>query len=196
MSDPIDSLKNKWDAVKSTPSEPKISSKELISLAKKKMKSAVMMHVGNIGVLAITLIGISAFFIYVAPLKNTLSHIGIFLMVGGLAIRIIIECYSIYRSSHVDVSESVAIANDTSLQFYNYRKRIHGPITVVILIAYTIGFYLLTPEFSDYFTTIQVILMDVSYLGAAAIFIYSIRKAIQKEMKLLDELKLLQNEFE
>ncbi|WP_436516984.1 hypothetical protein [Ekhidna sp. To15] len=196
MSDLLDSLKNKWQAAKSSTKEQRPDTKELIQLARNKMKGAVNMHIGNIAVLALTLVGISAFFIYVAQFQNTLSHFGILLMLGGLALRIAIEGYSIYLSKQVDLSQAAATANDSSLRFYSYRKRIHGPVTVAILIAYTVGFYMLTPEFSDYFTTNQVILLDLSYLGAAVIFIYSIRKAIKKEMSLLDELNELSEQFE
>ena len=196
MRDPLDGLKNKWQEAKSETKEHRTDSKELIQMARNKIKSAINMHIGNIAVLTLTLFGISAFFIYVAQFQNTLSHIGILLMLGGLVLRIAIECYSIYLSKRVDLSQPAASANNSSLKFYEYRKRIHGPVTVAILIAYTLGFYILTPEFSNYFTTNQVILLDISYLGGAAIFIYSIRKAIKKEMKLLDELKELQNQFE
>lgn len=194
MSDPIDDLKNKWNKAKK--SEPDYaSSTHVIELSKKKMRGAVKMHVGNIAVLAITLIGISAFFIYVAPFKETLSHVGMALMIGGLLIRIIIECYSIYRSSKVDFSETAMNASTRTMNFYAYRKRIHGPVTIGILIAYTVGFYVLTPEFADYFTTTQVILIDSSYLLGAAIFGFSIRKAIKDEMRILDDLKGLQEEI-
>ncbi|MEP1033063.1 hypothetical protein [Ekhidna sp.] len=195
MSDPLDSLKDKWQEAKDETKKPLPDSKELIQLARNKMKSAVNMHLGNIAVLALTLIGLSAFFLFVAPLQNALSQLGIFLMLGGLALRIIIELYSINQSKRIDFSESAATTQEASVKFYQYRKRIHGPVTISILIAYTVGFYLLTPEFSNYFTTNQVILLDISYLGAAAIFIYSIRTAIKKEMRLLNELNELSDQF-
>jgi cation transport ATPase len=194
MSDLLDDLKNKWENARPESSE-RSSSAETISLAKKKMKSVLYGHYGNIAILTITLIGISAFFVYVAPLQHTLSHVGIFLMLGGLLLRILIECYSILRSSKVDMSDATAIVNEKTLAFYAYRKRIHGPVTIGILAAYTIGFYMLTPEFANYFTTAQVVIMDISYLGAAAIFGYSIRRAIRDEMRLLGELKHLHKEL-
>lgn len=194
MSDLLDDLKNKWENARPESSE-RSSSAETISLAKKKMKSVLYGHYGNIAILTITLIGISAFFVYVAPLQHTLSHVGIFLMLGGLLLRILIECYSILRSSKVDMSDATAIVNEKTLAFYAYRKRIHGPVTIGILAAYTIGFYMLTPEFANYFTTAQVVIMDISYLGAAAIFGYSIRRAIRDEMRLLGELKHLHEEL-
>lgn len=195
MSDPLDRLKDKWHDAKSTQKHEPLSSQALVMLAKKKMKSTVNLHIGNIAVLTFTLIGLSAFFIFVAPFNNTLSHIGILLMLGGLALRIIIECYSIYKSRQINLSDSAANNHRSTVSFHAYRKRIHGSVTVAILVAYTVGFYVLTPEFLDYFSVNKVILMDISYLGAASIFIYSIRKAIQSEMKLLDELKELSNEF-
>lgn len=194
MSDLLDDLKNKWDDAKgNNPGRP--STVELINLSKKKMKSAVKMQIGNLTILTITLVSISAFFVYVAPLQETLSHVGIALMTGGLFLRIAIECSSIYRSSKVDLSAATAIANEKTLNYYAYRKRIHGPVTIGILVAYTIGFYVLTPEFANYFTTVQVVLMDISYLGAAAIFGFSIRKAIKDEMRILNELKDLQEDI-
>lgn len=194
MSDLLDDLKNQWkDAKQETPERP--STTEVIYLAKKKMKSVVKMQIGNIAILTVTLIGISAFFVYVAPLEDTLSHVGIGLMLGGLLLRILIECYSIYRSYALDMSDAAAAANEETLRYYVYRKIIHGPVTIGILVAYTIGFYVLTPEFARYFTTTQVVLMDISYLAAAAIFGYSIRKAIKTEMRVLDELKGLRDEL-
>ncbi|WP_370086452.1 hypothetical protein [Ekhidna sp.] len=194
MSDLIDDLKNKWDSAKTNKSD-RTSTTELIDLSKKKMRDAVKMHIGNIAILTITLIGISAFFMYVAPLQETLSHIGIALMLGGLFIRIMIECFSIYRSSKVDFSETAVATSKKTMSFYSYRKRIHGPVTIGILIAYTVGFYVLTPEFTNYLTTTQVVLMDASYLLAAAIFGFSIRKAIKDEMRILNELKDLQEDI-
>lgn len=196
MSDPLDSLKGQWQEAKDASKESRPNTKALIQLARTKMKKAVNMHIGNIAVLTLTLIGLCAFFLFVAPLQATLSHLGIFLMLGGLALRIAIELYSIRQSRRIDFSESAATTQEASMKFYHYRKRIHGPVTLTILIAYTVGFYLLTPEFSEYFTTNQVILLDLSYLAAAAIFLLSIRKAIRDEMKLLDELTELQSQFE
>ncbi|SNT28094.1 hypothetical protein SAMN05421640_3149 [Ekhidna lutea] len=194
MSDLLDDLKNKWsDAKGGNPKHP--SAEEVINLSKKKKKGAVNMHIGNIAILTITLIGISAFFIYVAPLQEILSHIGIALMTGGLLLRILIECYSTYRSTKLEISDSTAVSNEKFLKFYAYRKRIHGPVTISILVAYTIGFYILTPEFSTYFTTTQVVIMDLSYLLAAAIFGFSIRKGIKDEMRLLNEWKGLNEEI-
>ncbi|MEO9870677.1 hypothetical protein [Ekhidna sp.] len=194
MNDPFEGLKKQWKDAKTQGKQPSVSSKELIEKSTEKLKSSRNMHRGNIAILLITLIGISAFFMYVAPLQEILSLVGISLMLGGLSLRILIEIQSAYRSTKIDMSETATEVNEEFIRYYTYRKQIHGSITISILLAYTIGFYLLTPEFSQYFTTNQVILMDVSYLGAAAIFGFSIRKAIRSEMKMLNEVLKLRDE--
>lgn len=194
MSDPLDQLKNDWNEAKST-SKQGATASEIIVSAQKKMKSVTYSHYGNILVLTLTLIMISAFFYYITPFQDLLSKIGVALMVGGLAIRIFIELYSAGRSKQIDLSETTSNMNSASLAFYQYRKRIHGPVTITILAAYSIGFYMLSPEFSKYFTTTQMILMDGSYVVIAVVLIYVIRKGISDEMRQLKEVTELDGEF-
>jgi hypothetical protein len=66
---------------------------------------------------------------------------------------------------------------------------IHGPVTISILLLYTIGFYMLTPEFSRYFSLPVMILIDVSYIAGAAIVGIAIRHGIAKEMTILNAIK-------
>lgn len=195
MSNTFDDLKNKWQDAKKEHPKQSINTEELISLSQKKMRQILNMHLRNIAVLVLTLIGISAFFVYVANFQQTLSHIGMALMLGGLVIRIAIEVYSIFRSRKIDISQSATSVNEQYLDFHNYRKRIHGTTTLVILLAYSIGFYLLMPEFSLYFSQTMIILLCLSYLVAAAIFGYSIKTAIRKEMNYLKELLEVREEI-
>lgn len=195
MSNQLNDLKDRWEDAKSGNQGQSMSMNEIIDLSKKKMKSAVNMHIGNIAILTITLLGISAFFKYVAPFKETISQIGILLMVGGLILRIAIEFYSIFLSSKINLGDTTTKTNSSSLLFYQFRKRINGPVTVIIIIAYTVGFYMLTPEFSLYFTTPMMVLIDASYLIGAVIVAYSIRKGIRNEMGHLNDLLELQNDI-
>ncbi|MEQ8476776.1 hypothetical protein [Fulvivirga sp.] len=195
MSDILDDFKGQWDAAKKDSAKQTVSAKDLVAAAQQKIRSAVLMHVGNTAVLVVTLIGICLFFVYVAPLQETLSHIGMTLMIGGLVLRILIEFHSIYRSTKIDLSDTAFAVNKSYMSFYTYRKKIHGSVTIGILIAYTVGFYILLPEFGNYFTQAQVILLALSYLVAAAIFGYSIKIAIRKEVKLLKSLIDMQQEI-
>ncbi|QSE96631.1 hypothetical protein [Fulvivirga lutea] len=188
MSKDFDDIKNKWQSAKKEQSTSKVSAVELIELSKKKMKSVVNMHLANMGILIITFIGIVAFIVYLARFQETLSHIGVALMLGGLAIRIVIEGYSIYLSSAIDLSKSVQEVNEQYLGFYNYRKRIHGPVTITILVLYVIGYFLLLPEFNVYLSDTMMIFITVSLIPAAFIVGYSIKNGIKKEMGILTEL--------
>ncbi len=188
MSNSLDDLKERWKAAGSVSDSPNVEVENLIRLSQRKMKQTINMHIGNITILAITLIGLALFFYFLAPLQETLSHVGITLMLGGLLLRIVIEIMSIAKSNKIDLSSSVEKTNHQYIAFYNYRKNIHGKITMSLLVAYTIGYYLLIPEFVDYFSKIMVIVLTISYIPVAMIFGFFIRKSIRDEMQYLDEL--------
>lgn len=195
MSDQIAQLKNKWqNAKKDNLGQPK-NLHGIIELSKKKMRSSVNVQIGNVLILTVTLLGLLAFFKYVAPFKETISHIGVSLMVGGLIVRILVELYSIYRSSKINIGNSANNYSDASTKYYQFRKRIHSSVMTVILVGYTLGFYLLNPEFSEYLSIEMMILINVGYLIGAVIVAYSIRKAIHTEMGHLKELQNLQNDI-
>jgi len=195
MDNQIDDLKNMWKNAKNKDYGQSLAPTQIITIAKQKMKSTINLQIGTIITLIITVLGISSFFIYVAKFEQLISHIGIALMIGGLVLRIIIELFSISFSTRINLSESAVKTNKVSLNYHQFRKRINGSVTIVILVLYTIGFYLLTPEFSLYFSTGVLILIDLSYILAAIIFTWFIRKTIKKEMKILNEILHIQNEL-
>ncbi|PKV50451.1 hypothetical protein ATE84_2509 [Aquimarina sp. MAR_2010_214] len=195
MSNEFDELQRKWQkGKKDIESNSGILEETLSSITSKKNLN-VRFHYGNIIILSITLIGISAFFYYVAPVKEILSRIGVALMIGGLLLRIIIECISVLKSKRIDVIDDVLKTTNNTIAFYKFRKRIHGPVTITIIALYTIGFYMITPEFSLYFTTWQMVMIDVSYVIGAIIFITFVRNSIRKEIRTLLEIIELKNKI-
>lgn len=196
MTDILDEFKGQWQEARQEESVPSKSAKDLISLAQQQLRRTVIMQFKNMIILAITLVGLSIYFFYAYHFQLATSHLGITLMVGGLAIRILIEIYSVIRANRIDISHSAVTYNRGFLHYYSYRKRIHGPVTISILIGYTIGFYLLIPEFALHMTREMVILIGFSYLLAAAIFGFSIRKGIRDEMKVLNGLLELQTDID
>ncbi len=195
MSNEFDELQRKWQKNrKDIESNSEIREDTLSSISSKK-NSNIRFHYGNIIILSITLIGISAFFYYVAPVKEIVSRIGVALMIGGLLLRILIECGSVLKSKKIDVVDDVLKTTNNTIAFYKFRKRIHGPVTITIIALYTIGFYMITPEFSLYFTTWQMVLIDVSYVIGAIIFIKFVRSSIQKEIRMLLEIIKLKNKI-
>ncbi len=188
MSKNFEELQNEWQKDKENIERTPGIMNNILSSIKKKKNITVRFQYGNIVVLLITMLGISAFFYYVAPVKEILSRIGVGLMIGGLLIRIAIELTSVLKSKKVILVDSVLKTTEDTIAYYTYRKKIHGPVTIIILALYTIGFFMITPEFNLYFTTWQMIFIDVSYIIAACIFIPIIRKSIKRELQILFEI--------
>ena len=195
MSDPIDNLKSLWQQSRSNGQNQSKNTSHIIGIAKQKIQRNIKLQSGTILILMITLAGIAAFFFYVAKFNQTISHIGMGLMMGGLALRIVIELYSIYLSLHIDFSETTLKTNNASLAYFRFRKNINGPVTITIVVLYSIGFYMLTPEFSLYFSTPMLVMINLSYILAAVIFIFFIRKGIKKEMNNLNEILRIKNDI-
>ncbi len=195
MNTDFDQLKNFWAESKNAQLPPPSDIDVIIKTAQKKMKSTVRLQWSTIIILTITFVVISAFFIYVAQFKQTISHVGKGLMLGGLVVRILLELISIFLSGKIKLTETALRSNYTTLSYFRFRKIMNGPVTITIVLLYSIGFYMLTPEFSLYFTTQIMVLIDASYILAAAIFTWSIRLAVKKEMMILNEIILIQEDF-
>lgn len=142
----------------------------------------VKFYYGTFFILLITLFGIVSFFVFVAPVKELLSRIGAFAMIVGLVIRILIEVQSILNLKKIRVDHSTLETIESAIGFHKLRKTIHSIIMPVILIIYSIGFYMLTPEFLKYLSTEMVIVYDLIYLVMILILFFQFRKGIKKEM--------------
>ena len=194
MNDELKDLKDIWGkARKVHPDQPDVA--DVVAASERKFQKTQGMHIGTIVILSITLFGLMAFFYFIAPMQDILSRAGIGLMLGGLLIRIVIEIISQTRSSRLDFAGAASKVNEQYRQYHSYRMRIHGPITATILVAYTVGFYLLIPEFSRYFDTITIWLLGLSYIPAAMIFGFFIRKGIRDEKVYLEEILRSQSDF-
>jgi hypothetical protein len=183
----MDELFKQWNAGKAT-MKPSSDAEVIIQLAKSKKKTILDFHYGNIVVLSITFIVIGLFFFYVTPFRDILSRIGVGLMLGGLLLRIIIEVFSIMKSKKVQLTNDSSSTTDDAIAFYAFRKKVHGPVTITIVVLYMLGFFFLSPEFSRYIPMKWMIIMDGSFVIGAFILIWVIRKGIKDEMTNLEEL--------
>jgi hypothetical protein len=195
MDNQIETLKNLWENSRSKESGDSANTGHIIKMAKEKMKRTRRMQLDTILILSITLAIIALYFTQVVQLNETLSRIGAVLMTGGLAVRILIDCYSIYLSSKLDPADSAFNSNRATLVYHRFRKLINGPVTVVILLLYSVGFYMLTPLFYRIFNLPVLILIDASYGVIAFIFIGYIRRTIRQEMSILREIMQIEEEL-
>ncbi len=189
-------LQRKWEDDKKNRASKSSDIDELIQKIAAKKRANLYFHYGNIFILTLVLIGISLFFYFVAPVEETLSRIGVGLMLVGLAIRIVIEFFSVIKSKRIDVTSNTLENTNNTIAFYRFRKLIHGPVTLTIVGFYTIGFYMISPEFSQYLSFWKMILIDVSYIPIAIVLIIVIRNGIKKEMKTLTEIIELKREIQ
>ncbi|MEQ9304707.1 MAG: hypothetical protein RJQ14_12435 [Marinoscillum sp.] len=191
MEDKFDELKDRWNEAKKGQASKGDSATMLSTVIDNHSKSK-RAHLGNILVLCLVVVGLAAFFYYVAPMQDTLSRVGIGLMIGGLIVRIIIEAISHRKATQIDYSSSSKNSAALASSFYNYRKQIHGPVTITIIVLYTIGFYALTPEFSKYFDTFWMWMIDGSYVVIAIVLFIVIRKGVIDEMQNLRKIRELE----
>lgn len=165
---------------------------DLIREAKTRKRKAIAAHFGNAGILTATIAVLVFYFYYLYNFQDVLSKVGYNLMIGGLAIRVLIELFSVWYSRKINVADAAAKSLAHSISFYEFRKQIHGPVTVIIFVLYFIGFYMLTPEFSRHISTPWLLLIDVSALFIAAFLAFFIRKGIRQELTDLEKMMALQ----
>ncbi len=191
MNSEFSKLQNKWESNKKEIEPSNDSLDILYSKIKKKEKENYFFYYGTITILLVTFIIISLFFYYVAPVKETLSRIGVGLMISGLLFRILIEIISIYKAKQINNIDNTLKTTENTINFHQFRKIIHKVIAPIIIVLYTIGFYIITPEFSLYIEFWNLVLIDISYVIIGIILFLVIRKGVKKEMqKLSDIIKL------
>ncbi|WP_375435959.1 hypothetical protein [uncultured Hymenobacter sp.] len=193
----MDDLTTSWKkAREAAASAPATGLSELLVTAQRRKRSSLYFQYGNVLVLTLTLLGISLFFAYVAPLKTNLSHCGMALMIGSLMVRIGLEIRSIYQAHQIQLGQAAAHTARQTVAFYRFRQQIHGPVTLSTVALYSLGFYLLTPEFSHHFALRWLVLMDGSYVVGAGLLIWQIRRGIRDELQQLADLVNLTHELE
>lgn len=195
MSNHFSELEETWNKSKKELQNSTIDFDSVYEKIRAYKKESFLFYYGTIGILSFTCIGIFSFFYFVAPVQELLSRIGAVLMLGGLLIRILFEIISINKATKIRVLDNSLAAVDNSINFYQFRKKTHRVVAPIIITLYTIGFYLLTPEFLVYMETSMVVLFDISYLFIAVILFIQIRKGVRKEMESVKKTVALKKEL-
>jgi hypothetical protein len=186
MHNDMDDIMDQWKNAKSAvPKEGSVDA--LIKTAESRRKSSVAFHYGNMIALSVLAIALVLLFIFVFPFRETISRIGVGCMVIPILLRIVVEYFSSRKAQQIDLTSTTNSTTDQTLQFYEFRKKIHGPVTISIVALYTVGLGLLTPEFHKYIGA-RIFLFDGFYCISGIFVIWQIRKGIRKEMKDLEEI--------
>ncbi len=155
---------------------------QLINSAKSRQRSNLVFHYGNIVVLLVTVVVLVIVWQVWMPFQEQLSIIGIGIMIGGLVLRIILEAISAVKSRKINLFSSTKESNQDVIRFYQFRKTMHGPVTIFIIIAYLVGYVIILPELSRYLSTVLLAVFTGAFLLSGLFIIYKVRQSIRKEM--------------
>lgn len=186
MQNDMDDLVNQWKNARKDVRKTE-SIDVLIKTAEGRRKSTLAFHYGNIIALTLLVVVLILFFLFLFPFQETISRIGVGLMVGTIALRVIIEYFSSRKAAKINLADATAAATEETFHFYKFRKRIHGPVTISMVALYTIGLGLLTVEFIEHIGYI-ILFFDAMYCVAGIFIIRQIRKGITQEMNDLQEI--------
>ncbi len=195
MDNEFKNLQQKWQKQKKELGNSSLSFEHIVSTIERKSKKGLSFHYGNIIILLITLICLFLFFYFVAPVQEILSRIGVGFMMIGILLRIVIEVFSSIKSKKINKLDTALKNTELTIDFYKFRKKIHGAITHIIFVLYLVGFYMISPEFSKYFNLWKMILMDASCFIILAFIYIQMRKGIKKELNILLEIIELKQEI-
>lgn len=112
-------------------------------------------------------------------------------MIGGLGLRILIEIFSKLKADKIKYDLSTLLTTNKAVEFYLWRKKIHGPITFLIVAFYSLGVFLLNPEFTNYYSLQRVLIFDMLYVVIIIVLFFVIRVGVLKELKQLKRISNL-----
>lgn len=180
-------IKQEWDSRKL--SGPDKSYKSIIEKTRKIKKKQTITQV----VLSVTAIILIGFFFYVSAYTNPTATLGLFLMIGSLLLRIVIEIYYKLNDKKFDFSQSVKVVHQKLVRYHKIRLTVNYVLTPILFAAYIIGFVVLLPVFKanlpiGFYT--YILWSSFIIFALLALFIsYHIRKELR-------ELQGLKTDFE
>ncbi len=196
MENELSDLKKVWQQAQLHQPAPRVSSETLITQARLKKKTVYAEHFGNLAVLGGTVLLLIVYFYFIYSLQDTASIWGINFMIVGLLVRIGIEVLSFMQSRKIQVDRPTTDSLLSLMAFHRLRKRIHGPITLVIVAMYVVGLYAVTPEAGRHISATAFMWMHIS-IPAIAIFLVMVgRKGIRNEMRALKKLVEIQQRLQ
>ena len=190
MNNDFKALQNSWKSSRNNIKTPTNNFDILYKKIEQKQKENFSFYYGTIIILTITLIAVSLFFYYMAPVKETLSRIGAGLMITGLAFRILIEIVSVIKAKRINKLDKTLQTVDNSLNFHQFRKTIHQVYSPII-----IGFYIIFPEFMLYMSVLMIWFIGISYLIMGTVLFILIRKGVVDEMQKLRDIMELKKDI-
>ncbi|SFU20164.1 hypothetical protein SAMN04489724_0257 [Algoriphagus locisalis] len=173
----IDSWKSAQRSIEPNPASPEFLIEKATSMKKKSLK----LQWGNLILLSLSLLGITACWQLFFPFQELLSKVGVALMLGSLLARVIGEAYSVISFGARRFTSSAYQKLQQDEKYLALRTRINGVLTYSTLGLYSFGLLLLAPEFSIYIPKLYMWLIYAAYLLMVVIWVAIIRKNVKQE---------------
>ena len=180
----FEELKAQW-AQQEKKATPKDGYKAII----KKVNSIKKKQKITNAVLAVTIVILITFFMYIAAYNHSITAFGLVLMITALVVRIVIEVISTKKLSILEIDTTASLYKNKVATYYQQRKKIHFIWTPVLLLVYILGFVLLLPSFKENLSSGFFLYIIISFpiiIIALSTFIYN---KITNELDVIKELK-------
>ncbi|WP_439488329.1 hypothetical protein [Algoriphagus sp.] len=187
----LDSWKSAQGSIKPNRATPEL----LIERAATIKKKSLRLQWGNLILLSVSLIAITACWQLFFPFQELLSKAGVALMLGSLLARVIGEAYSVISYGEGSVTGSALQKLKQDEKYLALRTKINGVLTYSTLGLYSLGLLLLAPEFSLYIPKLYMWLIYTSYLLMVLVWVLIIRKNVKEETDNLTQVVKLRSEL-
>lgn len=175
-------LKSGWQSsILNIPTPPPME--DLIKEAKRLNRESYKFQRSTLLILGSTFLMMCYFLLFYFGFRDTVSHIGVGVMLGCFFLRIMLEAYSMFQSKKKDAGQAAIENLETEKKYLQLRLRIHGFWTYLTLGGYTLGFMLLLPEFSLYISSFWMAALVCSYFIPGIILTLLIRRNVLKEIR-------------
>ena len=197
MSTPTNEFQNLWQTNSDNPTTSNTLQETILQQAKSPQQESARAQAFTLLVLTTVVVILLLFFHYLSPVEQTLSIVGKWFMIGSLLIRIVAEAVGLIYARKVDFFASASNFVKQSRRLVKYRAGIHHHFVVATFVVYSLGYYMIIPEWSLYFSKPMIWLLIVSYIIIMALVIMlSIRPGMKRERLALNELEKLAADLE
>ncbi|MCA6078368.1 hypothetical protein [Fulvivirga sedimenti] len=195
MNNPFEELQSSWNKSRQEINTDQQKIDLLISSARSKQKSNLYFYYGNIAILAVTVLVLIVVWQLWMPFREQLSKIGIGVMIGSLVLRIIVEVFSTLKSRKINLLDTAVDSNEERISYYQFRKAVHGPVTITLITTYLIGLLMIMPELNMYISTSLLVIFMAAFILSGLFIIYKVRQSIKQEMENLQFFMTIEQEL-
>ncbi|MFK8056014.1 MAG: hypothetical protein AB8F78_07845 [Saprospiraceae bacterium] len=169
----------------------------IMQRARDPKQESIQAQVLTIVILSIVVLVLLLFFHYLSPVEEQLSIIGKWLMIGSMLLRIAAELIGLSLARKIDFFESAAMFVQESRRLVGFRAGVHQNLVIISFALYSIGYYMLMPEWITYFSSAVIWLLCISFpVIMTVVIVLFIWPGMKREKVALLELEKLAEALE